>query len=94
VILENHTSALPDDRRQPVRTGGQISAIDKNVATGGSLQHHNQPQQGTFAGSGMAGQKNHAAGFNIETDVVQGPVAAAVVFADPLKPNHSAPLNL
>ena len=90
VILENKSDIATDIRNPFSRQGIQVDLVQQRLTTGRLFDQRDDFQQGTFAGSGMTGQKCHFSSRQIQADITQRVVSARVAFGDIKKLNHLA----
>jgi hypothetical protein len=66
----------------------EVLVIDDNLAGGRAYQQRDEFQQGTLAGTGVAGEKGHLATVDVKIDIAQGIETAGVTLADVMKLDH------
>ena len=90
----NHADLAAQQWDLPVAEAIQILVINEYLTLGGTLQHHDQFQQGGFARPGMTGQKRQLPGGEREAHLAECVFAVRVAFADPVKLNHDVPWDV
>jgi len=88
MVLKDDADVAPDVGNLAVADVVQINPVEKNLPARRSLDHRNQFQQGTFAGTGMPGKKCHLPLRQPQVDLAERIVAAGVAFADVVEVNH------
>ena len=87
-VLEDDADPSPQLGDLGSGKGGDVHPVHQDLSRGGCLLSEQEAQESGLAGAAGSGEKDEIASLNIETDVHEGVVAAAVVFVDVIQLHH------